>query len=244
MEIHTQPLNVEIVAHRGYAAIFPENTMVAFQRSLELGAHTIELDVHHSKEGIPVVIHDSTLNRTTTGTGAVRSLSLQDIRQADAGIKFKPEFAGCQVPLLEEALDLCSGRARLQLELKEALSSREIQSLLHLLKVHDMLEHTMIISFIESNLTLIRQLDPHIELGLLIDKLIPLESMQRLGRATCCIHYKLALKYPRIVQEAAVLGIGIAAWTIRDEKTAIILSKLGIRRLTSDIPLSPALFRT
>lgn len=236
--------SVEIVAHRGFAALFPENTMLAFQRALELGAHTIELDIHHSKEGVPVVIHDDSLNRTTTRTGLIRNLSLQDIRLADAGVKFGPQFVGCHVPLLEEALDLCSGRARLQLELKENISEAAGKALLHLLKMHDMLEHTMIISFAFSNLKLIRELNREMELGFLISSSVPLASVQELGYATCCFNQSLVLKKPAIVNQVQALGLDIAAWTIRDEPTAKKLYDLGIRRLTSDIPLKEALFHT
>ena len=242
MEFNTQSNNVEIVAHRGYAALYPENTMVAFRRSLELGADTIELDIHYSKEGIPVVIHDDTLDRTTTSSGSIRKLSLQDIRQADAGVKFSPEFVGSQVPLLEEALDLCSGRAGLQLELKETITESEGRALLHLLKVHDMLDHTMIISFIFTNLTLMRELHPHIELGFLTDKRVSLQPLHELGHATCCFSSSLAMNHPDMLEEATSLGIDRAVWTIRDEETAIKLYKLGIRRLTSDIPLTQEMF--
>lgn len=236
------PTTVEIVAHRGYAALFPENTMLAFQRALELGAHTIELDIHHSKEGVPVVIHDDSLNRTTNLTGLIRTLSLQDIRRADAGIKFSPQYAGCRVPFLEEALDLCSGRSRLQLELKESINETEGKALLHLLKMHDMIEHTMIISFAISNLKLMRELHFSIELGYLMDKRIPLETVKELGHATCCFNQSLALKQPEIVKEALGMGLDTAAWTIRDEQTAKKLNAIGIRRLTSDIPLKEQMF--
>lgn len=241
MTSHT-PAHVEIVAHRGFAALFPENTMLAFQRALELGAHTIELDIHHSKEGVPVVIHDDSLNRTTTLTGLISQLSLQDIRLADAGVKFAPQYAGCRVPFLEEALDLCSGRARLQLELKEDISEAEGKALLHLLKMHDMVEHTMIISFAITNLKLIRELNHSIELGYLMDKSIPLAPVQELGYATCCFHQSLAIKQPKLVEEAQSLGLDTAAWTIRDEQTAKKLYAIGIRRLTSDIPLKEQMF--
>lgn len=227
----------EIVAHRGYAAIFPENTMLAFQRSLELGAHSIELDIHHSKEGIPVVIHDEKLNRTTTGSGYVREKSLAEIRSVDAGVKFHPRFAGCRVPILEEALDLLGGRYGLQLELKEGINEQQAKGILHLLGIYGMLGRTMIISFYKSNLELMRRLHPEIELGFLTSDIIALEPIAELGRATVCLDYHIPLKYPKIIKEAEALGLDAAVWTIRQAQTARKLYVLGIRRFTSDIPL-------
>ncbi|WP_195576175.1 glycerophosphodiester phosphodiesterase family protein [Paenibacillus sp. 1001270B_150601_E10] len=239
LSIHSN--TIEIVAHRGYAAIFPENTMLAFQRSLQLGAHSIELDVHHSKEGIPVVIHDDKLNRTTTGSGYIREKSLAEIRLADAGVKFNPRFAGCRVPILEEVLDLLAGRFGLQLELKEGINEREAKGLLHLLNIYGMIDHTMIISFYKSNLELIRKLHPGIEVGFLTSDIIALEPVAALGRASVCLDYHIPLKYPKIIKEAEELGIDVTVWTIRQAHTAKKLYDLGIRRFTSDIPLRPDL---
>ncbi|WP_028545940.1 glycerophosphodiester phosphodiesterase [Paenibacillus taiwanensis] len=230
--------NLEIVAHRGYAAIFPENTMEAFRRSLDLGADSIELDIHHSKEGIPVIIHDDTLNRTTTGTGRIRDLTIAEIWEADAGIKFKPEFAGCKVPLLEEALELCAERqAGLQLELKESITEEEGRALLQMLNIYNLIEQTIIISFHPNNLMLIRKLHPTIELGFLTDNEIALESLKGLGHAACCLQFELVLGNPKLVKEAVELELDLAVWTVRSLEIAKQLYALGIRRITTDIPL-------
>ncbi|MDK8182946.1 glycerophosphodiester phosphodiesterase family protein [Paenibacillus sp. UMB4589-SE434] len=230
--------SLEIVAHRGYAAIFPENTMEAFRRSLDLGADSIELDIHHTKESIPVIIHDDTLNRTTTGTGRIRDLTLADILEADAGIKFKSEFAGCKVPLLEEALELCSERkAGLQLELKEHITEEEGRALLQMLNIYNLIERTIIISFHSNNLMLVRKLHPTIELGFLTDNHVALEPLTGLGRAACCLQYELVLNKPELIREANELGLDLAVWTVRSLEIAKQLYALGIRRMTTDIPL-------
>ncbi|MCR8843983.1 glycerophosphodiester phosphodiesterase [Paenibacillus sp. SC116] len=232
-------MNIEIVAHRGYAGVFPENTMEAFRRSVALRADSIELDIHHSREGIPVVIHDDTLDRTTTTIGSVRSLPVSQIQAADAGSKFKPEFTGCNVPLLEEALKLCQDcGAGLQLEIKEQINEDEARALLHLLSVYDMSKRTMIISFYKQNLDLLRRLDAEIELGFLTTEPIALESLVPLAPSCLCAHYPLLLKHPELIQQARGLNVDVAVWTIRDVETAKQLVKLGVYRLTSDIPLN------
>lgn len=95
-----------IVAHRGASGEMPENTLVAFRRALEIGVDAVELDVHLTSDGEPVVIHDPMLDRTTDGRGLVRDQTLAAVRRLDAGRWFGERFAGERVPTLAEALDL------------------------------------------------------------------------------------------------------------------------------------------
>lgn len=99
------------IAHRGASAYEPENTLRAFARAIDMGATLIELDVHLSRDGEPVVIHDADLSRTTTGTGRVSDLTLEDIQHFDAGL-------GEHVPTLAEVIDLVRGQVQLYIELK------------------------------------------------------------------------------------------------------------------------------
>ncbi|RJG22598.1 glycerophosphodiester phosphodiesterase family protein [Paenibacillus thiaminolyticus] len=238
--LHTSP--VEIVAHRGYAALFPENTMIAFRRALHMGADALEIDVHHSAEGVPVVIHDGTLDRTTDRSGPVRSKTVGELQQADAGIKFHPDYAGSGIPLLEEVLALLSeGRAGLQLELKEHINEQEAAGLLHLLDTYKLTERTIIISFHVDNLRLIRNLHPTIEVGWLSDKLVDIDILTGLGHAALLLQYRTVMNHPDIVATAQEKGFSLAAWTIRDEADARKLYDLGVRRITTDIPLKGVL---
>lgn len=95
-----------IIAHRGASAEAPENTLAAFRRALEIGVDAVELDVHLTSDGEPVVIHDPVLDRTTDGRGLVRDQALASLRRLDAGRWFGERFAGERVPTLAEALDL------------------------------------------------------------------------------------------------------------------------------------------
>jgi glycerophosphoryl diester phosphodiesterase len=99
------------IAHRGASAYEPENTLRAFERAIAMGATMIELDVHLSRDGHPVVIHDPDLSRTTDGSGQVGDLPLDQIQRFDAGL-------GEWVPTLEQVIDLVRGRAQLYIELK------------------------------------------------------------------------------------------------------------------------------
>lgn len=110
-----------IIAHRGSSGDAPENTLPAFKLAAEQGADMVELDLHFSRDGQPVVIHDETLDRTTNGTGAVGGFDLQHIQSLDAGSWFSPRFSGTPVPSLEEVLKALKSRPTgLLAEVKQA----------------------------------------------------------------------------------------------------------------------------
>jgi glycerophosphoryl diester phosphodiesterase len=109
-----------IIAHRGYRARFPENTLAAFEAALEAGVDMIELDVILSKDRKMVVIHDADLERTTNGRGSVSSHSLEELKQLDAGSWFDARFAGVRLPTLDEVLELAKGRMALNIEIKRS----------------------------------------------------------------------------------------------------------------------------
>lgn len=115
-----------LIAHRGGAALAPENTLVAFERAVEVwGAEMIELDVHATADGHCVVIHDPTVDRTTDGTGAVSAMTLSELRRLDAGYRFTPDGGrsfpfrglGIRIPTIEEVLEALP-TTRLTVEVK------------------------------------------------------------------------------------------------------------------------------
>jgi glycerophosphoryl diester phosphodiesterase len=98
-----------IIAHRGHSIDVPENTLEAYRRAIELGAEMIECDVNMTRDGELVMIHDWTLDRTTTATGRVEDLTLAEVGALDAGSRFDQAFAGTRVPTTAETLDLARG---------------------------------------------------------------------------------------------------------------------------------------
>ncbi|WP_373893619.1 glycerophosphodiester phosphodiesterase [Virgibacillus natechei] len=106
------------VAHRGASGHTPENTMVAFDKAFEMKADYIEIDVQMTKDGELVAIHDTTVNRTTNGTGAVGDYTLEEIQKLDAGSWFGEEFAGERIPKFEEIIDAYRGKIGILIELK------------------------------------------------------------------------------------------------------------------------------
>jgi len=109
---------VMVVAHRGFSGSAPENTMIAFRKAIEVGSDMIELDVRFSKEGEVVVIHDETLERTTTGKGKVIEKTINELKKLDAGTKFHSSFSGEKIPTLREVLQLAHRQIPVNIELK------------------------------------------------------------------------------------------------------------------------------
>ena len=107
-----------IIAHRGYSAKYPENTLAGFEAAIQAGAVMIELDVMLSRDRKVVVIHDAILERTTNGKGSVADFTLAELKQLDAGSWFDAQIAGQQIPELSEVLDLVNGRAYVNIEIK------------------------------------------------------------------------------------------------------------------------------
>lgn len=107
-----------VIAHRGASAVEPENTLRAFERSIQMGAQMIELDLHRTRDGHIVVIHDDELSHTTNARGRVSHLSFDAVRRADAG-------QGERVPTLQETLELTRGRVQLYLEIKAPAAAEE-----------------------------------------------------------------------------------------------------------------------
>ena len=107
-----------IIAHRGYRAKYPENTLASFEAALDAGAQMIELDVRMSRDRKLVVIHDATVDRTTDGKGPVKDHTLETLKQLDAGCRFHPRFKGERVPALDEVLERFHGRTLINIEIK------------------------------------------------------------------------------------------------------------------------------
>jgi glycerophosphoryl diester phosphodiesterase len=109
-----------IIAHRGYRARYPENTLVSFLAAMDAGAHMIELDVMLSRDRKVVVIHDATVDRTTNGHGPINGYTIEELKALDAGTWFQPRFAGERIPTLEEVLEHVRDRAMINIEIKSS----------------------------------------------------------------------------------------------------------------------------
>ena len=140
--------NVLVAGHRGIRAKYPENTMLSFRKAIELGVDMIEMDVHLSSDGIPVVIHDDKVDRTTNGTGFVCDKTLHELQQLDAGVRFNGVFPGCRIPTLEEFLDLVAQHPALTLNVEiKQMTTECVDKTVALLRSFGLLDRIVIASF-------------------------------------------------------------------------------------------------
>ena len=122
---------IEVIAHRGAMMLAPENTLASQRLAYELGADTVECDIRISSDGVPVIMHDPTLDRTTSGTGPVGSRTLQELKQLDAGFRFGPQFAGERIPTLAEMLEVAkTSNRQLLLDIKgQFIATQVVQAI-------------------------------------------------------------------------------------------------------------------
>jgi len=184
----TNKKGVIVIAHRGASAYRPENTMIAFERAIELDADMIELDVVLSKDGIPVIFHDAKLNKHTNGKGLVGRYTLKELKKLDAGSWFSGAFSNQKIPTLEEVLKFARERVALNIEIKKQKTDYQNgyveQKCLKLVRKYDMDEHVLLSSFDYAALSNLKELAPEIPLALLYDKAqsnqsLPHELVQR-----------------------------------------------------------------
>jgi glycerophosphoryl diester phosphodiesterase len=233
-----QPL---IVAHRGASRVAPANTLSAFLKAAELGADGVELDVHLSADGVPVVIHDDTVDATTDGSGWVADMSVAQLKQLDAGSWFDRAFAGERIPTLEEVFQAVGDRLLVNVELKSSPSGRRglERAVVALVERYGLAERVWLSSFSLAALRRARRLAPHMRLGLLYGPGMP-RALQRLwlrlvGRYAA-YHPEHGLVDAPLVAWARRRGSQVHAWTVNDPSEMRRLVGLGVDGIITDLP--------
>jgi glycerophosphoryl diester phosphodiesterase len=210
------PLNI---AHRGANETAPENTLAAFHKALDLGADGIELDVRLSADGVPVVIHDATVDRTTDGAGPVAGMDLGQLRALDAGGWFDPGFTGERIPTLEEVLGVFGGRTWLNLELKgvRILDDELVSAVAGVLGQLELAQDVLISSFNPYLLRQVRRLAPSYPVALLYASsplLLRQLGQLLLGSRPAAVHPHHALVNRQRVARAHKVGTRVNVWTV------------------------------
>ncbi|CAG9621181.1 glycerophosphodiester phosphodiesterase family protein [Sutcliffiella rhizosphaerae] len=214
-----------VAAHRGVPSLAPENTMAGYRLSYELEADMIETDLQVSKDGHIIVMHDATVNRTTNGTGLVSDLTLEELKQLDAGIKFGEEFAGELVPTLREFLREFKGKdVVLLVELKaQGIEERVLQEI----KEENMMDQVVIQNFDLPSMIKFNTLQPELPTGYLYSAGVPNTVEERLNNAKKMLDYgathnvTLNASYGSVYEEFITYmrqrGMLSLHWTFRDE---------------------------
>ena len=223
------------VAHRGYSAVAPENTLPALAAAGRAGATFVEFDVRTTADGMPVVIHDRTVDRTTNGTGAVWELTLDEIRALDAGSWFAPAYAGVRVPSLAEALEALSA-PRLLLEIKPPATAEQVKVILTMVADRGLLGRTVVQSFDPGIVRLVREVAPDAPRGLLRLRLEAdtVALARELDVAYCNPSVSEVLADPATVASLSKAGVAILPWTANDTTQWPELIQAGVAGLISD----------
>jgi glycerophosphoryl diester phosphodiesterase len=227
------------VAHRGYSAVAPENTLPALAAGVLAGASIIEFDVRTTADGVPVVIHDRRVDRTTTGSGAVWDLTWAQIAALDAGSWFSPAYAGTRVPLLAEVLDLLRpATAGLLLEIKPPATADQVRAILAMVSERGLLERTVVQSFDPAVVALVAEVVPDVRRGLLRFAFDPdqLTLAKELGLSFCNPQASDALAEPETIARLAEAGVGVMPWTPNQPLLWPELAAAGVAGLITDHP--------
>jgi len=230
---------VEIIAHRGYSARAPENTMAALDAAVAAGADAVEFDLHTAACGTPVLFHDAMLSRTTNGAGPLRRRTFAQLRALDAGAWFSPKFAGERIPSFQEALERLKGRiGRIYAEVKGYRELEDLDRMVQLARDADALDDVVFISLNWTVLDRMRGRMPDLAIGYIVDEGGEVdEAVHRAqGDPNALLDFRadLVLGDPALAHRLVQEGIETAVWTVNDPSEAARLYDLGVHRLTTN----------
>jgi glycerophosphoryl diester phosphodiesterase len=237
-----------IIGHRGASAVAPENTMAAFREALAVGADGIEFDVRLTRDGVPVVIHDSTLRRTGGLPRRVAELTWDEISKVDVGSWFGKSFANETVPSLAELFRLFqSNNSTLYLEMKsDAVADQRplAEACVRAIEEHSLQERVVVECFQLPAIKILKEFNPEIKTVALFEPSFTNPSVlsdQRIinqaievGAAALALHHRLARK--SLVEKAKAAGLHVAVWTVDDPAWIDRAQAIGIDALITNDP--------
>jgi glycerophosphoryl diester phosphodiesterase len=223
------------IGHRGAAGHLPENTMPSFEKALALGADGLEFDVALSRDGIPVVIHDDTLDRTTDLCGPVEGATFDELQRADAG-----SWRGVRahLPSLDQVLASYSHRTLLNLEIKHSVRRAEIvDACIEAVRGRGAAAAVMFSSFDHDALRVLRAVMPEARIGVLVDS-------SGIEHALACaaeigaenVHPPVSLVSEAVVARCHGAGRNVWAWTANSASVIERMLAYGVDALFSDFP--------
>ena len=227
-----------VVAHRGASAYEPENTLRAFRRASELGAQMSELDLHLSKDGYPIVMHNATVEKTTNGTGAIKDMTLAELKKLDAG-------KGERIPTLQEVIDLVRGKGGLYIELKGEGTSKVVVETLR--ANHFTSRQQVIVGSFQPHLVReTKELAPEIATSLLVGPVFPAEQLIEATRLAKGDYVHLCwenrapqphkLLTPELLGALRAAGLGIVLWHEERPDELRVLRTLDVDAICTNTP--------
>lgn len=223
-----------VMAHRGGSAAAPENTLIAYKKAIEMGADYAELDVRQTKDGAIVLMHDKTVHRTTGVKGFVWDLTLEELKQLEAGSWFGKEFRGEPIPTLEEVIRLAKGRMKLNIEVKISENEPGIaQKVVDIVRSEDFSRDCLITSFDMETVKTFKEIAPDLETGLIFDKEYHSDVFEGGWDVLSTNHELVDAEF---VRHAKDNGKKIYAWTVNEREEMLRLIGLGVDGILTDKP--------
>ncbi|WP_081803672.1 glycerophosphodiester phosphodiesterase family protein [Halotalea alkalilenta] len=231
-----------LIAHRGYAARAPENTLAAIHAAADAGITWVELDVQCLADGTPVIWHDAHMARCSNGRAHLAQLTLEEARRFDVGSWFDAKFAGERIATLEEALEAVESRGLgLNLELKVCTARDPIRLTERVLPVLEGVlpaERLLVSSFSQEALYRARRLDHELHLGILYDEKVPRVwkwDAERIGAVS--VHANWEHLNPDRMSDIKNAGLNVVCYTINDPQAFQSWWDRGVDAVISDDPL-------
>lgn len=212
------------IGHRGIMGVEPENTLRSFRHADRLGMDAIELDLHLSKDGALVVMHDASVDRTTDGTGLISDLTLAELRGLDAG-------HGETVPVFEEVVDAVS--APLQAEIKDRAAARVLAETIERRALHD---RVTVISFHADALRETRALLPDIPIVLVTGRSTPSAPERAVELGAFMVSCDLRHLDESVVERCHAAGVRVISWTVNSAEDLARARELGLDGVVTDQP--------
>jgi glycerophosphoryl diester phosphodiesterase len=230
-----------VIAHRGANRRAPENSLEAFRLALELGAHAIELDVMLSRDRVPVVIHDTRVDRTTDGTGRVQDRTWAELRELDAGSKFSSAFRGARIPQLQQVLEEISRRAWINIELKNYATrgDRLEQVVVDMVERMGLQGKVLLSSFNPLSLGRAARLAPDVPRGLLTMPSMPIflrDGWFAFVAKPQSYNLHVDQTNAQALRAAHARGARVCTWTVNDPADAVRLAAEGVDGIITDEP--------
>ena len=227
---------VTITSHRGYSAKAPENTLPSFEAAIEANADCAELDVQMTKDGVVMLTHDTNLKRTTGKDANIYDLTYEQVRKLDAGAFFSEKFSGTKIPTLQEVMDLCKGKIRLNIEIKASDQSPGLESkVAQLIVDNGWVDQCTVTSLSYESLCKVKKVEPKIRCGYILA--IGIGNYYNLKNADFFSVEATFVNW-EMVNSLHALGKGVSVWTIDRETDAENMRDYGVDDIiTGDVSM-------
>ncbi len=227
------------IAHRGFSALYPENTLLAYQKAIEAGCDGIELDVQLSRDGELVLMHDENVDRTTDGTGWIKDKTLAELKELEASYEFRGRYGINRIPTLREYFELAEPAGIVtNIELKTSIFRYAgiEEKVLELIDEFALRDKVVISSFNHYSAKHFMSLAPEIPCGLLTESVIIGGLPYTAAHGFSCYHPEYHMVDEAFMEEAGRLNLAVNVWTVNDEEDMRKMKRLGIGMIIGNYP--------